>query len=158
MDYNGGMDDPPPRRKGIRLSRAAYNFRGSVVSITLCARDRKPCFRDDILCDKVICMLKQTMTSYGMGLMAYCLMPDHLHMIIHNQEGRDIVHAVRNFKAITFRIRGEPLWQRSFYDHFILAIEDLNAAIAYVLGNPVRKGLVPDRHSYPWAYPKSNGK
>ncbi len=40
-------------------------------------------------------------------------------------------------------------WQRSFFDHALRQDEDMKRAVLYILGNPVRKGLVQHFHDYP---------
>ncbi len=44
-----------------------------------------------------------------------------------------------------------PLWQRSSYDRVIRYNKSIEAAVFYVLNNPVRKGLVEDWQQYPYS-------
>ncbi len=79
-------------------------------------------------------------------LFAYCLMPDHLHMVLRPNEGFNLIGILRDFKSHTtyqcwaLGWQGK-LWQRSFYDRGIRGYEDLLATSQYVLHNPVREGL-----------------
>ena len=43
------------------------------------------------------------------------------------------------------------IWQRSFWDHFLRAEEQLEEVVSYGLNNPVRRGLVEDWQDYPFA-------
>jgi REP element-mobilizing transposase RayT len=75
-------------------------------------------------------------------------------MLFEMSEEGDLVEAVRIFKQTTSRFfrrfRGEPLWQRSYYDR-ILRRDEATAAVArYLLNNPVRRGLVTDARAYPF--------
>lgn len=91
----------------------------------------------------------------GVRLYAYCLMTDHLHLLVSPAEGHSIIDFVREFKGVSTRmswdhgLRGK-IWQQGFFDHFLRRDEDLEVAVRYVLGNPVREGTVPDWHEYPY--------
>ncbi len=87
---------------------------------------------------------------------AYCVMPDHVHLVVSPSPSCDIVQFVGAFKNLAQRaawrlgVRG-AFWQRSFWDHFVRSDEDLNAVIAYVLNNPVRAGLADTPEAYRFA-------
>jgi hypothetical protein len=42
-------------------------------------------------------------------------------------------------------------WQKSFWDHFLRADEQVEAVVSYVLNNPVRAGLATHWREYPFA-------
>jgi REP element-mobilizing transposase RayT len=48
--------------------------------------------------------------------------------------------------------RKGSLWQEESFDHVIRSSEDVNAKMAYVLNNPVRKGLSTRSRDYPWVW------
>jgi putative transposase len=97
--------------------------------------------------------------SADVVLQAAVLMPDHLHAIA--SPGRlDIVRWIGGWKSLSTRAawgaghRG-TLWQRRFYDRALRGEEEFQAALAYVLRNPVDGGLVAEpldwQHS--WVHP-----
>jgi len=100
-------------------------------------------------------MLESAARSTGFGLLAYCFMPDHLHLLVEAPEGGDLARFIKVFKqASSFdykRRLGRPLWRRSYYDHVLRGHEELLPAVEYVLGNPVRAGLVESRGAYPFS-------
>ena len=92
----------------------------------------------------------------GIALLAYCLMPDHMHLLVQPEDGVDVVAFVRRVKSRTTRIywsEGEAgrLWQRGFYDHVLRGDEDVLHTARYVLANPVRAGLVSEPTEYPFS-------
>ena len=99
-------------------------------------------------------MLESAARSTGFGLLAYCFMPDHLHLLVQGSEGSDLARFIKVFKqASSFdykRREGRPLWQRSYYDHVLRGQDELQPAVEYILGNPVRAGLAdnPDAYSF----------
>ena len=81
-----------------------------------------------------------------------CVMPDHVHLLLSlDGEGSSVGQYVRQWKSRwTRRLCSsdeEPLWQRSFYDHWMRKNEAPVYA-AYIVGNPVRKGMVEDWRGY----------
>ena len=89
-------------------------------------------------------------------LHAFCVMPDHVHLIASPSHRCDIVQLVGRIKGHAtraLRAHGTPLdlWQRSFWDHFLHADEDLTRAVAYVVEIPVRAGLVARHSNYPFS-------
>ena len=92
----------------------------------------------------------------GVKIWAYCLMPNHVHLIAvpESEDGlrRGIGEAHRRYsRMINFRQdwRGH-LWQGRFAS-FPMDESYLLAAVRYVELNPVRAGLVQDRASWQWS-------
>ena len=91
----------------------------------------------------------------GYDIDAYCLMPDHLHVLV-SAEGPSSGAAafVHRFKQATgfslARHLGHPVWQRSFFDRSLRSDEAVLPVIAYLLANPIRAGLVRRVSDWPW--------
>jgi len=85
--------------------------------------------------------------------LAACLMPDHLHWLLKDAaQMLQTVHRVKSYSTqVAWKLghRGK-LWQRSFWDHVIRKGESLEDVIAYILGHPVRAGLVESVDEYPY--------
>ena len=89
-------------------------------------------------------------------LIAYCLMPDHVHLLVRPEGGENVVDFVRRVKSRATRVYWSEggagrLWQRGFYDHILREDEDLEHVVRYVLANPVRAGLVSELTEYPYS-------
>ncbi len=83
-------------------------------------------------------------------------MPDHVHMLLVPAVGGDVIRFVQQVKSLAAReylARGGSgrLWQRGFYDHMARHEEDVAAMARYIVGNPVRAGMVEDSSAYPFA-------
>ena len=90
-------------------------------------------------------------------LLAWCVMPNHVHAMIETREGfplPDIVHSWKSFTANRankmLRRRGE-FWQREYWDHYIRNAEHYEQAFAYIEGNPVKAGLARVKTDWPWS-------
>ena len=136
-----------PQRRRIRLGGEAYSELGAICSVTIGVRARAPIFASPFVAVAGVETLKGHATKTGVPIYGYCLMPDHVHLVLGASATCDIVTFVGQFKNLAQRaawLRGVPgaFWQPSFWDHFLRNDEDVETAVTYVLNNPVRSGLV----------------
>ena len=88
-------------------------------------------------------------------LLAAVVMPDHAHEIIEPKDGFDLPRILMGTKGVSARLvnaaRGGTgaLWQDESFDRIIRDAAELTEQLEYMVGNPVKAGLVED----PWAYP-----
>ncbi len=94
------------------------------------------------------------------ALMAFCVMPNHVHVLIHPlvQESGDIypiAHVTYTWKRYTAnRIntllgRRGNLWQQESYDRMIRDEAELASTFEYIIQNPVKAGLVDNWLDWP---------
>ena len=91
----------------------------------------------------------------GFAVLAYCFMPDHLHLLVEGtRERADLGTFVRLAKQLSGRthvnIHGTLLWQEGFEQRAVGVQEDVKAIARYILQNPVRTGLVRTPGDYPF--------
>ncbi len=139
--------------KHIRLPRALYHQIGAVCSVTVCVRDRRPLFADGDVAGGMINVLGCHAAKTGVPVYAYCVMPDHIHLVLGPSPSTDIIDFVGQYKNLAQRAawsRGVTgsFWQRRFWDHFLRKDEQLEQVISYVLNNPVRRGMVSNWREY----------
>ncbi len=86
------------------------------------------------------------------GLVALCVMPDHVHLLLPHGEGlgrlRDVMSAFARWRR---QHRGEPsgsTWERAPEPEFVPPDKELRV-LRYVHLNPCRKGLVDDPLAWP---------
>lgn len=88
-------------------------------------------------------------------LLAWCIMPNHVHAALRTYPGRDLSMILLSWKGFTGRKAREILgttgagefWQKEPYDHLVRGSEDLQRQIAYTLANPTAAGL----QNWPWS-------
>jgi REP-associated tyrosine transposase len=95
------------------------------------------------------------------------VMPDHVHLIftpLMNMQAMEvyslaeIMDAVKGASAHKInKILGRKgqVWQAESFDHVLRSSESLDTKIAYVLENPVRRGLVNVWSEYPWIWART---
>ncbi len=115
---------------------------------------RRPVFTDLSFGHACIQRLKELRDAHSTPVHAYCLMPDHVHLLVGSSSTLSLSRLVQSWKSLCYRERRsagefEPFWQRGYFDHVVRQEEDLRAAAQYILDNPVRAGLVADFREYP---------
>ena len=79
-------------------------------------------------------------------LLAWCVMPNHVHVVVQPGEGVELPELLRSWKTFTAREanhvldRSGDFWQAEDYDHLIRDGEDLAHAVAYAWENPEKMG------------------
>ena len=99
--------------------------------------------------------------KYELEIWAYCLMPNHVHIIGVPRADTSLSSVFRNVNMLYSQFFNRKannvghLWQGRFYS---CALDEryLYAAIRYVEINPVRAGLVTSAADYPWSSAKSH--
>ena len=168
-----------PKRKHIRLEGYDYASDG-VYFITICAKTRTFIFWEDIDADsirqltsiplsaigKLVDSEIQKIESYYLGVYIekYCIMPDHIHMLIrlsnyeltsfpkageHSSplQGTDvqmkethnpsISRIIKQFKGAITKKLGRSIWQKSFIDRVIRSEHGFMAVWEYIHYNPL---------------------
>jgi putative transposase len=118
-------------------------------------RSQKVFFADSDYLDYK-CLLAQFCRAESVQVWAYCLMPNHVHLVLvpKKEDGlhRSLAEAHRRYtRQINFREgwRGY-LWQGRFAS-FPMDQRYLIAAVRYIELNPVRAGLCKSAESWPWS-------
>jgi putative transposase len=90
-------------------------------------------------------------------LLAWCVMPNHVHVVAEQIEGwplAGVVHAWKSFTAKHINralARSGAVWMREYFDRFMRDDEHFNATIGYVERNPVARGWVAMPEDWPWS-------
>ena len=121
----------------------------------MCTFERNEYFRDDSRAEEVRDHLLQTASNYDVELIAYCLMPDHLHALLTGStdgaDSRKCADVFRRKSAFHFDRRfASTLWQEGYFDRALRADEDTLNVVAYIVLNPVRAGLCERAIDYPY--------
>jgi REP element-mobilizing transposase RayT len=89
-------------------------------------------------------------------LLAWCVMPNHVHVVAHFFPGETLASVIHSWKSFTAKkanlILGSAgaFWQKEYYDHLIRDDSEFEHAIQYVADNPAKAGLQNWR--WVWVY------
>ncbi len=94
-------------------------------------------------------------------LIAWCIMPNHLHVLI--EQHYSLPRIVQTWKSMTTRwmllnnerlalgVPGRSLWMRDYWDRYIRDEKHFDAAVHYILDNPVKAGLCVSADQWRWS-------
>ena len=99
---------------------------------------------------------------------AVCIMSNHIHLLVDfslqvpvNWQGgalsvyKNVSNVVGYIKGgASYRVNKEtdynkPLWAKGYYDRYIRSPKHYDQALAYIINNPVKAGIVDDWREYP---------
>jgi putative transposase len=134
---------------------ARYYENRAVYFITTNTYAGRELFRSE----KAATFLMNTIGYYkytlSFNLYCFCIMPEHLHMIIQpclkKYNISFIMQSIKGSFAITYNRmirKNGAVWQKRFYDEAIRTEEDLLIKINYTLQNPVRARMVGEASDY----------
>ena len=138
----------PPRIKGFAYV-GVYRY-----SLCFVVSGRTELFRVAALVATSLTQIRRTCDEERFELLAYCFMPDHLHLVVEGlSDSSDLARLVKLAKQRSgFAARttlGIPLtWQEEYYDRVLRSEEATDVVVRYVLDNPVRVRLVRNAEDY----------
>lgn len=94
-------------------------------------------------------------TQHLWNVLAYVIMPNHLHLFIEVGDG-DLTTVLRRFKRWTGRQantllgRTGSFWHREWFDHWSRSATEDARIVHYIQQNPVRAGLVENYREWPY--------
>ena len=75
-------------------------------------------------------------------LHAWCVMPNHVHVMLHIQRGRDVPDILHSWKSYTaHEMHRGIVWQREYFDRVVRSPAEFNDTRQYIHANPYKAGL-----------------
>jgi REP element-mobilizing transposase RayT len=157
IDVKGTHRCPPKNNPGHRaLRKGRISLPRHAYLATTTTANRVGVFVDfKAACTACRCF-ESEMTLGDAGMLAWVLMPDHAHWLIQLGDREPLDRVVARLKSVSARSvnrvlgRKGPLWSRAYHDHALRSDEDVKAIARYIIGNPVRAGLVEQVGDYPF--------
>jgi putative transposase len=90
-------------------------------------------------------------------LLAWCIMPNHVHVVMRPDDGCHVGDIVRSWKTFTAkqinRLHGSQgsVWAPDYFDRFMRNESHLLGTLDYVEMNPVKAGLAADAADWPFS-------
>ena len=132
-------------RKKLRLEDYDYKTNGTYF-VTVCTSGKKkslcrivPANQPENSPCVILTQLGQIVEKAIRGIPGidkYVIMPNHVHMIIISDQGRELSSIIRLWKSVIARQSKEQIWQKSYYDHVIRDEQDYLIKWKYIDDNP----------------------
>lgn len=135
------------------------NLGGLVYHVLNRANDRRPLFLSEFFYIDFLRLFADAQRRIGMGVFAFCLMPNHWHMVLRPENDGDLTrfmewleaaHAQR-VRAFTRTVGNGHVYQGRFKSFVVESDEHLLTVLRYVEQNALRAGLVPVAEKWPWS-------
>jgi len=141
------------------------NLPGALHFVTGNFLNRLPIFNQEKCCQAFIDILSDLLDEWPSKLIAYVLMPDHLHLIVNPRDGR-IIEFTGQLKSVAARAITKTalgiefkqdsdgsynVWQDSFKAVPLWSSWMIWQKINYVHANPVKAKLVSSAKDYRWS-------
>ena len=155
MIQHMGLDPKEPFPKRPRLKNFDYSGMYAYF-ITILTKNHATYFREAEVVECVINILNGTTKSERFDVLTYCFMPDHLHLLVigtedHSNLKKFITHFKQKSGYWFKKNYNRDLWHISYFEHVLRKEENMEDIALYILGNPLRKGLVSDFREYPFS-------
>lgn len=144
------------KRKNIRLKEFDY-MHGYAYFVTINTNLRTKYFAIHETAQMIKTELEHRNSTGEITLLCYCIMPDHLHLLLALGENyqKNLSNWVSAFKRYTSRLAKQlfeidKLWHINYYDHVVRKEESLAGIADYIMQNPVRKNLAEKWEEYPY--------
>lgn len=138
------------------LRRGRVSLSGQLYILTTTTLQRQPLFADFPLACTAARTFNDPCLLGDAQLLAWVLMPDHVHWLVSLGECFSLEELVLRLKSASARrvnaVRQTQgaLWAPAYHDHALRAEEDVQAVARYIVANPVRAGLVRRVGDYPF--------
>jgi len=143
-----GVMSRPKRLESVSYIGLAQYF------LTFCVRGRRRVFTDGDLVAQTLEHFRQTATLEQFAILAYCVMPDHVHLlveaVVERADLRRFAAGAKQRPGAAYALRhGGRLCQEGYYDRVLRRSEDARSVARYLLAIPLRAGLVEFPREYP---------
>ena len=124
--------------------------------LTFCTHNRARLFVTADAVEVARTQIARASTEQRMSVIAYCYMPDHVHLLVEGQsedsDCRRFIARSKQYSGFYYQAAfGRRLWQRYGYEHVLRSDEDAVSVARYILENPVRAGMVAAVQDYPFS-------
>ena len=105
--------------------------------------------------DLVLAQFGRGAHEQGFAIIAYCFMPDHVHVLIEgtapNSDMKEFAKAAKQYAGFYYKKHTvRSLWQPSYWDHVLRDEEDTWSVARYIVENPLTDGLAQSPDEYPF--------
>ncbi|MFJ5623538.1 REP-associated tyrosine transposase [Peribacillus loiseleuriae] len=131
-------------------------FPGAMYHITCRGNRRADIFYDDYDCLSYLHYLEETRMKYFFHLHAYCLMTNHLHLLLETKDDPTgiIMRKLNSRYAISFNKRHNldgHVFQGRYHAVIIESPEHFTNTSRYIHLNPVKANIVQKPEQYKWS-------
>ena len=131
-------------------------FAGAIFHVWARRVDRWPLFVDDEDFQHYMALLKEVVEDFGWILLSFCLMPNHVHLLVQLREpnlgrGMQQVHRAYVRRFNDRHGRSGRLFEHRYNARLVADELYFVTVAAYIEQNPVKAGLSAAPEKWPWS-------
>jgi putative transposase len=137
-------------------------FPGVALHVIQCGNNRSACFREDGDYLTYLAHLRHLSGKYQCEVHAYCLMTNHVHLLVTPANAEDCALLMRDLgrSYVPYfnrrHARTGTLWEGRFRSCLAESARYVLACYRYIELNPVRAAMSSDPAAYPWSSHRVN--
>ena len=131
-----------------------FDTEGSPSFVMTNTHRRAPIFRSPSTCQLLVRTLYEVRGETQLNLLAFAIMPDHVHLIVATPALPRAVQLLKGRFARAYNVaRGGngSVWQQRYHERTLRSEAALLRALHYVHNNPVVAGLAEAPSDYRWS-------
>lgn len=120
-------------------------------------RGMGPTWLADPICARLVAGALTRFDGQRYRLLAWCVMPNHVHVLIEQVDCWSLSALVKSWKSYTARMinrylrRDGSFWAADYFDRYVRNAEQMTTTIRYIEANPVKAGLCREPQDWPWS-------
>lgn len=136
-----------PRQARILLDNVCYH-------IVTRGNQKNPIFMNDLDREKYLRLILRYKRKYGFKIYCWCLMENHVHLLMESDRLSKTMHAINLTYAKYFQFKHDSIghfWQDRFKSYIVIKDRYLYNCVSYIENNPVRAKIVDKPEDYIWS-------
>ena len=128
--------------------------KGALYHIMARSNRQEFIFEQNSIKELFICVLKKAKKKYRFKIIDFCIMSNHIHLVIQPHPSEDISKIMQwilsMFAVIFNKLHGYKghVWYDRFKSLIVESLKQLEALLEYIKNNPVKAGLVKKAENY----------
>lgn len=145
-----------------RIPRSSFALEPGYFHIITRGNNRMKIFQDELDYQHYLTLLRYYKTHYQIKIFAYCLMPNHVHLLVETtkantlpkfMQGLNLAYSLYHKKRYDWN---GYLWQGRYKSYLIEKGKYFAACIEYIESNPSKAGLTANNEEYLWCSKKES--
>ena len=120
--------------------------------MTFSCYGRKPYLGTPAARDIFVRSLEVMRARYGFFVIAYVVMPEHVHLLMTEPLEVPLAKALQALKlSVAVQNKERPFWHKRYYDFNVFSEKKVIEKRRYIHRNPVTRGLVKSPAAWAWS-------
>ena len=165
IDINNKKEGAKEKGRIIMPRKARKDLESNYLHIIVQGINREYIFQDNKLKQAYKCIIKNNIKDTSINILAYCIMDNHVHLLMHGDCIKDISKVMQKSNTSYAKMynklnkRVGYVFRDRYYSQMILSENQLFNCLVYIHKNPLKANIVKEINEYPYSsYIEYKGK